>query len=141
MTGKRRKQNDVQYCCNIQYEYDNTICLNTKYFSKYGKPRCLANQRERDRTQSVNSAFIELRKLIRTEPIDRRLSKIEILRLAVSYINHLHCVLTISNVEQHQCSVKQVTLHNEKQQINSVDHEKLCVFCHSDVNTNFSRYK
>merc|ERR1711953_719698 len=53
------------------------------------KPRTIANMRERDRTQSVNSAFSSLRDLIPTEPLDRKLSKIETLRLATSYIHHL----------------------------------------------------
>lgn len=57
--------------------------------------RQVANQRERDRTHSVNSAFVQLRTLIPTEPLDRKLSKIETLRLAGSYINHLHSVLTV----------------------------------------------
>ncbi|KAJ3602396.1 hypothetical protein NHX12_030151 [Muraenolepis orangiensis] len=52
-------------------------------------PRNAANARERDRTQNVNSAFTALRTLIPTEPVDRKLSKIETLRLASSYISHL----------------------------------------------------
>lgn len=59
------------------------------------RQRQVANQRERDRTHSVNSAFIQLRNLIPTEPLDRKLSKIETLRLAGSYINHLNSVLTM----------------------------------------------
>ena len=47
------------------------------------------NERERGRTQSVNGAFQCLRGLIPTEPVDRKLSKIETLRLATSYIEHL----------------------------------------------------
>ena len=47
------------------------------------------NERERGRTQSVNGAFAHLRGLIPTEPVDRKLSKIETLRLATSYIEHL----------------------------------------------------
>lgn len=43
---------------------------------------------------SVNSAFQILRVLIPTEPKDRKLSKIETLRLAKSYINHLATTLT-----------------------------------------------
>lgn len=43
---------------------------------------------------SVNSAFQILRLLIPTEPKDRKLSKIETLRLAKSYINHLAATLT-----------------------------------------------
>lgn len=38
---------------------------------------------------SVNTAFTILRTLIPTEPKDRKLSKIETLRLASSYISHL----------------------------------------------------
>ena len=51
--------------------------------------RSTANERERGRTQSVNGAFQHLRDLIPTEPVDRKLSKIETLRLATSYIEHL----------------------------------------------------
>ncbi|XP_046347040.1 transcription factor 15-like [Haliotis cracherodii] len=57
--------------------------------------RFAANARERDRTHSVNTAFITLRTLIPTEPADRKLSKIETLRLAASYIAHLNTVLMV----------------------------------------------
>ncbi|CAL8256327.1 transcription factor 15 [Gadus morhua] len=59
------------------------------------KQRNAANARERDRTQSVNTAFTALRTLIPTEPVDRKLSKIETLRLASSYIAHLANVLLV----------------------------------------------
>lgn len=54
--------------------------------------RAIANARERDRTESVNYAFQLLRKLLPTVPANRKLSKIEILRLATSYIKHLNNV-------------------------------------------------
>lgn len=57
--------------------------------------RRTANARERDRTHSVNSAFTMLRTLIPTEPADRKLSKIETIRLATSYIAHLQTVLSV----------------------------------------------
>lgn len=44
---------------------------------------------------SVNSAFSTLRLLIPTEPKNRKLSKIETLRLAKSYIAHLSATLMI----------------------------------------------
>jgi hypothetical protein len=44
---------------------------------------------------SVNSAFNTLRLLIPTEPKNRKLSKIETLRLAKSYISHLSATLVI----------------------------------------------
>ncbi|XP_031708104.1 transcription factor 15 [Anarrhichthys ocellatus] len=59
------------------------------------KQRQAANARERDRTHSVNMAFTALRTLIPTEPVDRKLSKIETLRLASSYISHLANVLLL----------------------------------------------
>ncbi|KAM9343898.1 transcription factor 15 [Pholidichthys leucotaenia] len=61
------------------------------------KQRSAANARERGRTQSVNTAFTALRTLIPTEPVDRKLSKIETLRLASSYISHLANVLVIGD--------------------------------------------
>lgn len=61
------------------------------------KQRSAANARERGRTQSVNSAFTALRTLIPTEPVDRKLSKIETLRLASSYISHLANVLLLGD--------------------------------------------
>ncbi|XP_052000775.1 basic helix-loop-helix transcription factor scleraxis-like [Xyrauchen texanus] len=59
------------------------------------RQRNVANARERDRTNSVNKAFTALRTLIPTEPADRKLSKIETLRLASSYISHLGNVLLV----------------------------------------------
>lgn len=71
-----------------------------------GKPRSHANARERDRTQSVNTAFITLRTLIPTEPADRKLSKIEVLRLATSYIAHLNTVLMVGGDSLDQPCIK-----------------------------------
>uniref|UniRef100_A0A8C5IGH8 Scleraxis bHLH transcription factor n=1 Tax=Junco hyemalis TaxID=40217 RepID=A0A8C5IGH8_JUNHY len=61
------------------------------------RQRHTANARERDRTNSVNTAFTALRTLIPTEPADRKLSKIETLRLASSYISHLGNVLLLGD--------------------------------------------
>jgi len=66
-----------------------------------------ANARERDRTQSVNSAFDVLRTMIPIDPPDRKLSKIETLQLATKYINHLSRVLNHgyeSEQEEHNSS-------------------------------------
>lgn len=51
--------------------------------------RISTNSRERWRQQNVNGAFAELRRLIPTYPPDRKLSKNDILRLALKYINFL----------------------------------------------------
>jgi hypothetical protein len=55
--------------------------------------RSLTNTRERWRQQNVNDAFLDLRKLVPTYPPDKKLSKNEILRLAIKYINTLMRVL------------------------------------------------
>lgn len=51
--------------------------------------------RERIRVVAFNLAFAELRKLLPTLPPDKRLSKIEILRLAICYISYLNHVLDV----------------------------------------------
>lgn len=57
------------------------------------KRRPTANRKERRRTQSINSAFAELRECIPNVPADTKLSKIKTLRLATSYIAYLMDVL------------------------------------------------
>lgn len=54
--------------------------------------RCMANVRERQRTQSLNDAFTQLRTIIPTLPSDK-LSKIQTLKLATRYIDFLYQVL------------------------------------------------
>ncbi|XP_028852589.1 T-cell acute lymphocytic leukemia protein 2 [Denticeps clupeoides] len=51
--------------------------------------KVFTNSRERWRQHNVNTAFAELRKLIPTHPPEKKLSKNEILRLAMRYINFL----------------------------------------------------
>ncbi|KAM7409826.1 hypothetical protein PAMA_001364 [Pampus argenteus] len=56
--------------------------------------RVFTNSRERWRQQNVNGAFAELRRLVPTHPPDRKLSKNEVLRLALRYIRFLDQLLT-----------------------------------------------
>lgn len=51
--------------------------------------RQAANIRERRRMQSINDAFEGLRSHIPTLPYEKRLSKVDTLRLAIGYINFL----------------------------------------------------
>ncbi len=55
--------------------------------------RMAANCRERKRMHTVNSAFDELRELVPTYPSNRKLSKIDTLRLACAYIEDLTALL------------------------------------------------
>lgn len=49
--------------------------------------------RERIRVEAFNVAFTDLRKLLPTLPPDKKLSKIEILKLAICYIAYLNHVM------------------------------------------------
>ncbi|XP_014478755.1 PREDICTED: uncharacterized protein LOC106746558 isoform X1 [Dinoponera quadriceps] len=58
-----------------------------------GVRKLFTNSRERWRQQNVSGAFAELRKLVPTHPPDKKLSKNEILRMAIKYISLLSSVL------------------------------------------------
>uniref|UniRef100_A0A224YWK3 Protein atonal 8-like n=1 Tax=Rhipicephalus zambeziensis TaxID=60191 RepID=A0A224YWK3_9ACAR len=59
----------------------------------YKVQRRAANIRERKRMMSINTAFEELRCHVPTFPFEKRLSKIDTLRLAIAYIALLREVL------------------------------------------------
>ncbi|XP_054641111.1 transcription factor 15 [Dunckerocampus dactyliophorus] len=95
------------------------------------KQRSAANARERGRTQSVNTAFTALRTLIPTEPVDRKLSKIETLRLASSYISHLANVLLLGDgCEDGQPCLDVV--HAQAGEKGSKQPRTICTFCLSN---------
>ncbi|XP_075756712.1 heart- and neural crest derivatives-expressed protein 1 isoform X2 [Pelodiscus sinensis] len=60
---------------------------------RLGRRKGAAPKKERRRTESINSAFAELRECIPNVPADTKLSKIKTLRLATSYIAYLMEVL------------------------------------------------
>uniref|UniRef100_A0A8D0EDV9 BHLH domain-containing protein n=1 Tax=Salvator merianae TaxID=96440 RepID=A0A8D0EDV9_SALMN len=92
------------------------------------KQRQTANARERDRTHSVNTAFSALRTLIPTEPADRKLSKIETLRLASSYISHLANMLEPLPIRQ-PCLQYQPLLQGGS---TAATPRPICTFCLSN---------
>ena len=57
------------------------------------RQRLAANQRERRRMVSMNSAFEALRQTIPTLPYEKKLSRIQTLRLAMDYINVMSDIL------------------------------------------------
>lgn len=70
---------------------------------------------------SVNSAFLTLRELIPTEPKYRKLSKIETLRLAIGYIEHLFAILVTGEANRPCC------VHPNGNQCNRF--KPICTFC------------
>ncbi|RXN00436.1 Neurexophilin-2 [Acipenser ruthenus] len=96
------------------------------------KQRQTANARERDRTHSVNSAFTALRTLIPTEPADRKLSKIETLRLASRYISHLANILLLGedSLDGQPCLKYQAIPNGTS--ISNPAPRPICTFCLSN---------
>ncbi|KAJ8921124.1 hypothetical protein NQ315_013594, partial [Exocentrus adspersus] len=94
-------------------------------FSAPVRQRSQANARERDRTHSVNTAFSTLRTLIPTEPKDRKLSKIETLRLASSYISHLGTQLIAGPIEQPCLRLSKL----EDDDGTKTSRHQVCTFC------------
>ncbi|XP_057686048.1 transcription factor 15 [Corythoichthys intestinalis] len=97
------------------------------------KQRQAANARERDRTHSVNTAFTTLRTLIPTEPADRKLSKVETLRLACSYISHLANMLMLGEESRdgQPCLHHQAGVHSPAQR-SAAPLRAICTFCLSN---------
>ncbi|XP_071392533.1 basic helix-loop-helix transcription factor scleraxis [Centroberyx affinis] len=97
------------------------------------KQRQAANARERDRTHSVNTAFTALRTLIPTEPADRKLSKIETLRLASSYISHLANVLLLGeNCRDGQPCLRYQSILHGPAGLSGSALRPICTFCLSN---------
>ncbi|XP_023942307.2 heart- and neural crest derivatives-expressed protein 2 isoform X2 [Bicyclus anynana] len=84
-------QNGAGLDCDMQSipRYDRP----PQSFVRVVKRRTTANKKERRRTQSINTAFTDLRECIPNVPPDTKLSKIKTLRLATSYISYLLKVL------------------------------------------------
>ena len=56
-------------------------------------PRSAANARERTRMRVLSKSFERLKLMLPWVPADTKLSKLDTLRLAMTYINHLHSML------------------------------------------------
>ncbi|XP_068581378.1 T-cell acute lymphocytic leukemia protein 1-like [Cebidichthys violaceus] len=98
----RRSARDVLHLVTVNSDPDQSSKMKSSpdeiRLSDGSHPRVVrrvsTNSRERWRQQNVNGAFAELRSLVPTHPPDRKLSKNEILRLALRYIHFLDRVLT-----------------------------------------------
>ncbi|KAF7214476.1 heart- and neural crest derivatives-expressed protein 2-like [Nothobranchius furzeri] len=88
------------------------------------KRRPTANRKERRRTQSINSAFAELRECIPNVPADTKLSKIKTLRLATSYISYLMDILDKDGqhgeTQAFKAELKKTELREERRRRNTV---------------------
>lgn len=71
------------------YIYSITKSRRLKGHHQQAQQRQAANLRERRRMQSINEAFEGLRSHIPTLPYEKKLSKVDTLKLAISYITFL----------------------------------------------------
>lgn len=77
--------------------------------------KIFTNTRERWRQQNVSGAFAELRKLVPTYPPDKKLSKHEILRNSIRYINLLSKVLDWQKRQDSQVeNVENITNNSQR---------------------------
>ncbi|XP_059607446.1 pancreas transcription factor 1 subunit alpha isoform X2 [Phlebotomus argentipes] len=88
---------DTDSCGGYNSDQENTAekifrtqkVRRVKCASQQAQQRQAANLRERRRMQSINEAFEGLRSHIPTLPYEKRLSKVDTLKLAISYITFL----------------------------------------------------
>lgn len=73
--------------------------------------RNAANARERARMRVLSRAFCRLKTTLPWVPPDTKLSKLDTLRLATSYIAHLRAVLCLDEDEDEDQSRIQNTIH------------------------------
>lgn len=88
MPRKRRAStsslDDDDYPCDEKYSKDDM---------EIRAPRNAANARERARMRVLSKAFCRLKTTLPWVPADTKLSKLDTLRLAATYIAHLRAVL------------------------------------------------
>lgn len=81
--------------------------------------RNAANARERARMRVLSKAFCRLKTTLPWVPADTKLSKLDTLRLATSYIAHLRAVLMDQPLENDGIHKHPLTLVSEKVKLSS----------------------
>ncbi len=94
------------------------------------------------RQQNVNGAFADLRRLVPTYPPDKKLSKNEILRLAIKYIKLLSAVLDYQKQEE-GLPIDQTSKRNSLSvtKSNALEKTRLSHSEHKQQNSHFSKSK
>ncbi|XP_076664416.1 heart- and neural crest derivatives-expressed protein isoform X2 [Andrena cerasifolii] len=91
------------------------------------KRRNTANKKERRRTQSINTAFADLRDCIPNVPADTKLSKIKTLRLAASYIGYLMAVLESDEGEEPQTFRAEILSNGRRNKTAQANQNESCL--------------
>ena len=88
---KRKKQSTPPISPKSDDSFEDAFLREDRH--KNGKPRPSANARERERMRVLSRAFSRLKTTLPWVPADTKLSKLDTLRLACSYIAHLKQIL------------------------------------------------
>ncbi|KAK2589295.1 hypothetical protein KPH14_007847 [Odynerus spinipes] len=106
----RRRRDRANSLDGIPSSGNGQLGSPTLRIGNVGVRKLFTNSRERWRQQNVSGAFAELRKLVPTHPPDKKLSKNEILRMAIRYIRLLSNVLEWQNAQDRNVLVQQDTV-------------------------------
>ncbi|XP_034416619.1 transcription factor 24-like [Cyclopterus lumpus] len=79
-----------------------------------GRPAAANAARERSRVQTLRTAFLELQRTLPSVPPDTKLSKLDVLILATTYIAHLTRTLQEEGAEEGESTKKTDVLHSLK---------------------------
>ncbi|KAL6097881.1 tcf24 [Pungitius sinensis] len=79
-----------------------------------GRPAAANAARERSRVQTLRTAFLELQRTLPSVPPDTKLSKLDVLILATTYIAHLTRTLQEEGAEEAESKKKTDALHSLK---------------------------
>ncbi|KAM9337315.1 transcription factor 24 [Symphorus nematophorus] len=79
-----------------------------------GRPAAANAARERSRVQTLRTAFLELQRTLPSVPPDTKLSKLDVLILATTYIAHLTRTLQEEGTEEGESTRQTEALHSLK---------------------------
>ncbi|XP_028289896.1 transcription factor 24 isoform X2 [Gouania willdenowi] len=79
-----------------------------------GRPAAANAARERSRVQTLRNAFLELQRTLPSVPPDTKLSKLDVLILATTYIAHLTRTLQEEGTEEGESTKQTEALHSLK---------------------------
>jgi hypothetical protein len=88
-----KKRSNIKRSGKFIHSHDEFDTLDIDDSNQSSGQRYAANLRERKRMQSINDAFEGLRTHIPVHPYEKRLSKVDTLRLAIDYIAFLNRLL------------------------------------------------
>ncbi|CAG5895927.1 transcription factor 24 [Menidia menidia] len=95
-------------------EFNRTKVLQSGGLSGRGRPAAANAARERSRVQTLRNAFLELQRTLPSVPPDTKLSKLDVLILATTYIAHLTRTLQEEGTDEGESTKQTEALHSLK---------------------------